>query len=156
MEVQYKLASFDIVNLYTNIPIQETLNILKNNLLKTKIMDQQMINELIYILDIILKQNYFAFDGNFFIQKDGLAMGSPLSAILSEIYLNHYENTYLLSANNKFHKHIKLYKRYVDDTIVIFNGTERQLHQLLTHMNGINPNIKFTIEVEYNLSLIHI
>ena len=73
-----------------------------------------MINKLIYILDIILKQNYFAFNGNFFIQKDGLAMGSPLSAILSEIYLNHYENTYPVS-----YTHLDVYKRQVCVFIVV-------------------------------------
>ena len=144
----YKLVSFDIVNLYTNIPIQETIEILQNNLLNTAILNPQEINELILILRIVLKQNYFTFDGKFFKQGEGLAMGSPLSGLLADIYLNFYENNYLLSNCNSYHDKIISYTRYVDDTFMVFNGTCRQMDMLLKYMNNINNNIKFTMEVE--------
>ena len=73
----YKLASFDIVNLYTNIPVNQTLDILYNNLIKSNKLDAQSMNELICILRVILQQNYFTFNGRYYIQRDGLAMGSP-------------------------------------------------------------------------------
>ena len=50
----YKLASFDIVNLYTNIPVNQTLDILYNNLIKSNKLDAQSINELICILSCLL------------------------------------------------------------------------------------------------------
>ena len=45
----YKLASFDIVNLYTNIPVNQTLDILYNNLIKSNKLDSHSINELICV-----------------------------------------------------------------------------------------------------------
>ena len=146
----YKLVSFDIVNLYTNIPVLETIEILKNNLIKTAILNRQQIDELISLLQIVLKQNYFTYDKRFFIQEDGLAMGSPLSGLLAEIYLNFYENKYLLSNCNTFHKAIISYTRYVDDTFVVFDGTYRQINRLLKYMNSVNSKIKFTMEMENN------
>ena len=58
---------------------------------------------------------------------EGLAMGYPLSCILAEMYLNYFENKYLLSNNNTHHKNIIAYHRYVDDTFCVFNGSLRQL-----------------------------
>ena len=66
----YKLVSMDIVNLYTNIPVLETLHILKNNLIKTGILNQIQIDELLFLLQIILQQNYFTYDNKFFNQED--------------------------------------------------------------------------------------
>lgn len=148
IENNYKLASFDITNLYTNVPTQKTIEILKNNLENTGKLEQHIINELLYILDKILKQNYFTYNNEFYIQEKGLAMGSPLSGILAEVYLNHFENTHLITENNKFKNQIILYKRYVDDTFIIFDGTARQLEKLKTYMNSVDHQIQFTAEIE--------
>lgn len=147
------MASFDIVNLYTNVPIEETLRITKDNLLQNSSLSTQAIDELINILKITLKQNYFIFDGKYYMQNNGLAMGSPLSSILSEIYLNDMENTYILSEHNKYANKILFYKRYVDDTFVIFNGNSRQLNLMKNIFNKINNNLQFTLETEIDNKL---
>ena len=121
----YKIASFDIVDLYTNVPVQETLTILKANLINAKICNSEEINDLVNLLEVVLYQNYFTFNNNYYIQKKSLAMGSPLSGLLADIYLNHYENMYLLNNVNKLSGKIISYTRYVDDTFIIFNGTLR-------------------------------
>ena len=113
LQPNHKLASFDITDLYTNIPVKDTLKILRNNLSDSCCMNTQMINELINLLEVVLKQNYFTFDGLFYFQDDGLAMGSPLSGLLADIYLNFYENTHMLN-NNIYAKKIIFYARYVD------------------------------------------
>ena len=99
-------------------------------------------------LEVVLNQIYFIFDGNYYIQKKGLAMGSPLSGLLADIYLNHYENIHMFSSANKWHNKIVSYTRYVDDTFIIFNGTIRQINNLKNYLNNINKNIQFTLEVE--------
>jgi hypothetical protein len=147
---QYKIASFDIENLYTNVPVTDTIDILKENLIRKATMNTQEINELIILVQKILKQNYFTFNGQFYSQSKGLAMGSPLSGILAELYLNHFENKYLLSNNNIHHKNIIAYHRYVDDTFCVFNGSLRQLENMKKYMNSINNQIRFTLETEDN------
>ena len=96
----YKLVSMDIVNLYTNIPVLETLKILKVNLTTTGILNKKQIDELLSLLQIIVQQNYYTHDNKYFNQEEGLAMGSPLSGLLAEIYMNYYENKFLLSDYN--------------------------------------------------------
>ena len=45
------------------------------------------------------------------------------------------------------------WKRYVDDTNVIWPHGEIELGKFLTHINIISPNIKFTMELEVNESI---
>ena len=82
----HKLASPDISNMYSNIPIAETRNI-PNSIMKSNLLDSQTRQELLTWYDTITKQNYFTNKGNIIIQKDGLAMGAPSSGILSEVSL---------------------------------------------------------------------
>ena len=104
-------------------------------------------------MEVILKQNYFIFKDRYFIQEEGLAMGSHLSGLLSDVYLNHYENTYLLSDNNKLHNQIIFYTRYVDDTFIVFNGTLRQIDNLKQYLNSVNKHTQFTGETEADSKL---
>ena len=69
----YKIASFDIVKLYTNIPVRDTLQILRNNLFESNKLNAQMIEELMGLLEVILEQNYFTFNDQCYSQSDGLA-----------------------------------------------------------------------------------
>ena len=56
------MVTFDIKDLYVNIPTGETLEI-ANNLLKENNNEQET-KQIYQLLDTILKQNYFAFDDN--------------------------------------------------------------------------------------------
>ena len=105
--------------------------------------------ELMDLLDLLLNQNYFTHNKEFYSQLDGLAMGSPLSGLLADVYLNYFENSFIFS-NNRFESNIVFYGRYVDDTFMIYNGTHRQIDILHNYLNSINDNMKFTLEVEDN------
>jgi hypothetical protein len=147
IEPSYKLASLDIVNLYTNIPITETIQILRNNLIVTKKLDIESIHELIDLLQLLLDQNYFTHDNLYFSQREGLAMGSPLSGLLADVYLNNFENSYIFE-NNMHSGNIIFYGRYVDDTFLIYKGTQRQIDRLHSYLNSINSHMRFTLEHE--------
>jgi len=58
----FALASLDITNLYTNIPVKETRDIIANTLEKNQI-ETQTGQELINWYNIITKQNYFTNNG---------------------------------------------------------------------------------------------
>jgi len=144
-----KLASFDIVNMYTNIPIEETIKITEDLLTKNGLKTTEKY-ELINILVIteITKPNYFTHNNEFYKQTQGLPMGSPLSGTLAEIYLNNFENKYIFNNHNKYRNNIIYWNRYVDDILILFQGTKRQLDNLHQIINNKQPTIKFTLEVE--------
>jgi hypothetical protein len=97
-----RLASFDITNMYTNIPTDALKHIIENAL-KNNSVDTEHTQEILTIYDLIIKQNYFTHDKHFWHQKTGLAMGAPSSAIPSEFFLQYVEGNHIIDilANNK-------------------------------------------------------
>lgn len=64
-------------------------------------------------------------------------MGSPLSGIISEIYINNFKKLVVNKNNKIFTKHILECHRYCNDVFVIWNGNNAILHALLNIMNII-------------------
>lgn len=62
LEPNYKIISFDIVNLYTIISIQDTMDIEENDLSEVNKLSYILITELIYLLKVVFRQNYLKFD----------------------------------------------------------------------------------------------
>ena len=81
-------------------------------------------------------------------------MGSPISSILAEIFIHNIEQTHILNTENNKHAHKIIYwYRYVDDILLMYKGSSRQIEQLHTHINKIHPKLKFTLETELNKSI---
>ena len=85
-------------------------------------------------------------------QQSGLAMGSNLSPLMADIFINNLKTT-ILAKHDLFKKHIKFWARYVDDVFAIFKGTQHDLKQFMNFINAIHPNIKFTQELEVDTGL---
>jgi hypothetical protein len=66
--------------------------------------------------------SFFRFNGQFYEQTDGVAMGSPLSPVIADFFMEHFEETVLDGA---IHKPLCWF-RYVDDTFVIWPPWSRQ------------------------------
>jgi len=143
---QFALASLDITNLYTNIPIKGTREIIANTLRKNLTE-----RELLSWYDTITKQNYFSSKNKTLIQQDGLAMGAPTSDIIAEFFLQNLEDAHLTHLSNK-HK-IVSYFRYVDDILIIYNANYTGIDNIQKDFNALHPNTKFTAETETNNKL---
>jgi hypothetical protein len=115
-----KICSFDIENMYTNIPTNELPNIIGNILNKNHIIPHESKIEINNLLSIILQQNYITHNGKWYKQNTGLAMGAPTSAILAEVFIQYLEHTNIWDILRK-HQLID-YCRYVDDILIIYNA----------------------------------
>ena len=102
------------------------------------------------LLNTATKNNTFLFNNTLYEQIDGVGMGQPCAPTLADIFLTHYENMWLENCPVDF-KPIH-YKRYVDDTFLLFKD-HSQINKFLTYLNCKHPNIKFTCEIETNNSL---
>ena len=110
----YALVSFDVQSLFTNVPLNRTLDIImeriyKNNDIITDIPSKDLKD----LLLLCTKQVHFQYDGSNYLQSEGVAMGSPLGPILANIFLTELELNVLPTIDNK----IINWKRYVDDTL---------------------------------------
>ena len=92
----------------------------------------------------VLTSTFFQYNGEFFEQADGVAMGSPLSPAVANFFMEDFEEKALNSAPLR----PKFFFRYVDDTFIVWPHGRDTLDQFLGHMNSRHPNITFTMEIE--------
>ena len=93
LDENHRMITLDIKDLYVNIPIQETLRITRTLLLENN--NEHTTKHMITLLEVILQQNYFSFCNNIYQPVKGVSMGSPISNIIAEIFLQDLENTHL-------------------------------------------------------------
>jgi hypothetical protein len=123
-----RIASFDITSMYTNISTHDLMTIIKEICQNNQI-DINVQEDIMKLTKTIRDQNYFQFKNENYIQTEGLTMGAPTSAILSEIYMQFLENNII---HNILKPHnIKGYFRYVDVILIIYSNTESNIHAVL-------------------------
>ena len=145
-----KMVSFDIVSLYTNIPTKETVDIITNNLYENNNFRGLSKLQFRKLINLLIEDNYFLFNGKLRKQIDGLAMGNPISATFANIFMSHHEKQWLENCPQQFKPLI--YRRYVDDTFMIFER-EEQINQFYEYLNKQHQKISFTMEKEENNKL---
>ena len=100
--------------------------------------------QLVGLLELCLRSTYFSFRGQFYQLTYGLAMGSPVSSVVANIFMMNFEKRAL---RLPVHFEPRLWKRNVDD---VFSITKKiNTEWLLTHINDIDANIRFMIEREH-------
>ena len=84
------LVSFDVSSLFTNVPIDEALQVIRDRLRG----DETLVNRttlspdrVAELLESCLRSNYFCYGGEFHEQQEGAAMGSPVSAVVANLYM---------------------------------------------------------------------
>ncbi|XP_072389651.1 uncharacterized protein [Diabrotica undecimpunctata] len=118
IEEGFYLVSFDVSNLFTSVPRDETLPLVHNLLDNCNISAKDK-DAILTILKFCLDQDFFQFNQKIYKQPTGLAMGSPLSPFLADIFLDSLEQKFV-NNNNK----IVFWSRYVDDCIALIQGTQ--------------------------------
>ena len=90
------MSSLDIDSLFTNIPLEETIDICVKNLYEGReIIDGISIDMFREFLTVALSNSCFIFDGELYCQTDGVSMGSPLGPHLANAFLCHHEKTWI-------------------------------------------------------------
>ena len=145
------LVYFDITNLFPSIPPSECINLTRNLLFSSNLPDY-VVQGLSDLLELAIEQNFFQFENVIYRQSSGLAMGSNLSPLMADIFMDHLETT-IIAENRLFKKHIKFWARYVDDIFAIFKGTYDDLAEFLKFIDSVHANIKFTYELEVGSAL---
>ena len=88
------LSSYDVSALFTSVPIDPALNIIKDLLDKDTTLKERTVMEvgdIILLLEFCLKNTYFSFQGQFYEHVEGAAMGSPVSPIVANLYMEYLE-----------------------------------------------------------------
>jgi hypothetical protein len=141
------MGSFDVTSLFTNVPLLDTINLVCDYV---KASDIQLPITTAALKELLLRCTFnvqFLFNGTFFRQTDGIAMGSSLGCILSDIFMGSLESRQLKETIRGTH----FYRRYVDDIFIVVDK-KTELHEALEIFNSAHPSMKFTSEIELNNS----
>ena len=144
-------VSYDVVNLYPQVPIQESIDILLNQLLSDdefKTRTKLNINDVRKLLQICLSHCYFLWENNIHVLENSGPIGLALMVVMAESFLQYQENKAIqqcLSLSPQLT--VKSFKRYVDDSHSRFN-TINDANRFLEILNQQHPNIKYTMETE--------
>jgi hypothetical protein len=91
------MVSFDVVPLFTCIPTLETIDIILDRVYnkKTRVFHNLKRDELKRLLIICTQESHFQFNGEYYDQVDGVAMGSPLGPLFANIFMSHLEKKHM-------------------------------------------------------------
>ena len=130
------LVSFDVESLFTNVPLEDTMTLI----------GELYPDDITALFRHCLTSSYFSYQERIYEQKEGVAMGSPLSPVVANFFMESFETTALDTAVLK----PTCWFRYVDDTFVIWPHGREQLDTFLSHLNSLHKMIRFTMEIEEN------
>ena len=137
------MLSFDVKNLFTNIPLDKTIKKILRNIYQERMLDtnipQKEMEKLLYLRT---KHFHFSYGGRICIQVDGVAMGSPLGPILANIFMRELETAMIPSLGN----YLQNWKRFVDDTFAFV--LPDKIGYIVNQLNSFDENIQFTFEME--------
>ena len=139
----YQYVSFDVTSLFTNVPLNKTINvaldrIYDEKLIKTKL-KRRTLKKL--LLDACTK-TAFSFNNVIYEQIDGVSMGSSLGPTLANLIMTELEKVVvdkLIQSGI-----VKFYIRYVDDTLLL--AKPEHFDEILRKMNSFDNNLQFTID----------
>jgi hypothetical protein len=98
------------------------------------------VEDTIDLLSFCLNTTYFVFEGCYYQQVFGTAMGSPVSAVIANLVMEDVEQRALASVPVS----LSFWKRFVDDVISAVSRNEIDI--LLQHLNSIEM-LGFAIQV---------
>lgn len=75
------LVSFDVVSLFSRVPLDET----------TELISDIFPPDITTLFRHCIKTTYFQWDGDYYEQTDGVAMGNPLSPVISNFLMEKFE-----------------------------------------------------------------
>ena len=135
--------TLDVSSLYTNIPLEESLEIMEKEFFP-KTNCSIPTTYLVRMLELILKCNNFTFNRKHFLQVNGTAMGTRVAPTYANLFMAHFEETYVYSYRNNSKP--RIWFRFIDDIWGIFSGNRNTFQTFVEYLNSVHASIKFTEE----------
>ena len=141
------MGSLDVDSLFTNIPLDETIDICINQLFEnTDTVEGFKKSELKQLLCLATKESYFIFNGLLYKQTDGVQWAHLLDLpLLTHFCHTMKKNNWLNNCPQGFKP--VLYRRYVDDIFLLFKSNDH-LKYFQDFLNSCYINMSFSMETE--------
>ena len=138
--VKNYLFLLDVCSLYTSIPHNDGL------LAVQYFLDRQPhpnipTHALLRLAELVLTLNSFEFNGQFFDQISGVAMGTKMGPSYACLFMGHFEHRVEKEYTGRLPE---FYKRYIDDGIGVTHMERSELDTFINFVDSFHPSIKFT------------
>ncbi|KAJ1150516.1 hypothetical protein NDU88_003307 [Pleurodeles waltl] len=77
-------------------------------------------------------------------------MSSTFAPSLACLYVDNFERLVVLHDDNPYRDQIKLWKRYIDDVLMVWNGSKEEALAFAGWLSGANPFLTFTMTIGGN------
>ena len=131
-----RLFTLDVDSLYTNIDTGAGLRAVKRALQKYPETDRPD-KAIMTLLHLNLIKNDFTFNGNYYLQVKGTAMGKLFAPSYANIFMASWEE----DALSDLEKSPLIYLRYLDDIFGVWLHSEPDFYAFVAHLNSADPSI---------------
>ena len=138
------LVTMDVESLYTNIDNKAGLTAVKEKMLSAQNRDIP-IDQIIQLLDLCLSNNDFEFDGKFYLQIHGTAMGKLFAPNYANIFMAKWETEALARSPVQ----PTIYLRFLDDIFVIWQHGEKAFWDFFEILNSHTNSIKLKATISH-------
>lgn len=142
---EFFFFSMDVESLYTNIPIQAGIACIRKAF-EEHPDPKRPDEELLKLLHINLTRNDFMFNGKYYLQIKGTAMGKKFAPAYANIFMAYWEKEAFLKCKAK----PAYYLRYLDDIWGIWTGSSQEFEDFVRTLNSHDPSIRLKTEVNNN------
>ena len=138
------LVSFDVSALFTSIPVPVALQAINSKIsicISFTNVCEIPTEKFIVLWELTITNCTSCFNRKFCKQLQGAAMGSPVSPVFANIYLEHFESLAIPTSLTL----IKWWFRYAEDVHIATR--KDQVNKVQEHPNSIDPCTTFTIKL---------
>ncbi|CAJ0966395.1 unnamed protein product [Ranitomeya imitator] len=137
------LCTLDINSLYTSITHDMGIEAVSQTLSEARL-DEGTQELCIDLLNLVLRENFFIFEDDFFLQTCGTAMGSNVAPAYANLYMDRFEWDFV-NTNPGFQQHALAWYRHIDDVFCVWRGDQTSLLEFYDTINTVRPELSFTL-----------
>ena len=136
------LVTADAKSLYPNINIKKAIIALDLLLRENRVPETPL---LIQLARIVFENNFLTseFSSDIFHQTFGIAVGTPFAVTAANAFMLRHEKNIV----NQYSQYLQLYKRFIDDIIVVWTGPRDLLLEFINALNTKDDRIKITFDI---------
>ena len=146
------LVSLDIVSMYNNMTDELGKSAAREYLESRNLQGEDRVSteNLLKCLDLCLDNNYFEFNKKMYRQSGGVGTGIKLAPPYACLGVGKFEQTVFNPAENEFLEQILLWKRFIDDILMLFKGSKEDCQNFVDWLNSLLPGV---LQFKYEYSV---